>query len=28
MPGIQKEPPSKCFELRVDEGADVEQVDA
>jgi len=28
MLGIQKEPPSKCVELRVDEGADVEQVDA
>ena len=28
MPGIQKESPSKCVELKVDEGADVEQADA
>jgi len=27
MPGIQKESPSKCVELKVDKGADVEQVD-
>ena len=28
MPGIQKESPSKCVELKVDEGVDVEQADA
>ena len=28
MPGIQKESPSKCVELEVDKGADVEQTDA
>ena len=27
MPGIQKESPSKCVELKVDEGADFEQAD-
>ena len=28
MPGIQKDSPSKCVELKVDDGLDVEQANA